>query len=648
MAVSCLYIIPFIDRKGIFYKFGYSINFNERFYSYQTEIIPPQTKGVKIFRLDLTQEEIYKKEQYVLNEILTDNKIKGFGKETRSEIDISKIENYLKIKVEDFIPIKPLKEQIFQLRDYQEEAIQRFKDKFDTEQSFKGVYCLATGLGKSIIAIFICLYHLEKYPDDNILWITFRNDIVDTQKEAFKKHLGDKFILCNHGTFHQKRLNVKGKVIVVLRQSLLNLPTNLNVQGMIYDECHDAANLDSKNFKKLKELLKTQNLRYRIGFSATPLTNSEKQNKGVVELYGEPLYKYSLVGACGKWLLKPIIEYISYDEDTYIDEIIDIINKQELIYKKGIIWLPSIDKVDSTIQLLKIEGIQFVHNTSKSNSMSTSDFANIKRNCIMLTCDKYTTGFDGINMEFGINCHSNECGNLTVQKIGRFSRDNKEGQQYAYFFQLCRFNDRQFDKLVESICRNLDSIGIDEESEMIHTLNKSPYSRLLEHIIIRNKDRRRTLKDFEELRAKVEARHFHGKSLTRYIQYQNKRIIEANPNLSIIDLIHQEKLKVTKDDCEYFSKLVGIQMKESNNYIKMCLEEKIFNKVKYHFYKSSKIKDACITININDIHDYKKNHRKDIKLPPYYLINGNGFYNDENRDFNLSLELDSIYDDTDF
>ena len=37
----------------------------------------------------------------------------------------------------------------------------------------------------------------------------------------------------------------------------------------------------------LKYLKENNNLKYRIGFSATPLTNNERQNIGILKLYGK-------------------------------------------------------------------------------------------------------------------------------------------------------------------------------------------------------------------------------------------------------------------------------------------------------------------------------------------------------------------------
>ena len=55
----------------------------------------------------------------------------------------------------------------------------------------------------------------------------------------------------------------------------------------------------------------------------------------------------------------------------------------------------------------------------------------------MVACDKFTTGFDGKNMEFGISLRQSEVAYRIQQKFGRFSRDNKENQDTAYFYQFC-------------------------------------------------------------------------------------------------------------------------------------------------------------------------------------------------------------------
>ena len=294
-----------------------------------------------------------------------------------------------------------------------------FKINFDMNLYFQGVYFLATGLGKTYIAFACCLYHLSKYPNDNILWITYRNDIINSQdNEAI---LGDKVIKCNDSNFNPYFINQqRGKIIIVLRQSLRTKYKDLNenlFQGFIYDECHDACKVsiekeflendeivtkkEGVTFDVMVHLRKHNDFKYFIGYSATPLTTNRKQNAGLYELYGKPndlekreinyLMKCSLIEGYEKGLLlKPLISYETIvgirelfnelDEpepelsdfqhiiEQVKENIQNILNDERLYYKKGIMWFPTIKISDFFYENCRFEGIQTYISHSKNNN----------------------------------------------------------------------------------------------------------------------------------------------------------------------------------------------------------------------------------------------------------------------------------------
>lgn len=155
----------------------------------------------------------------------------------------------------------------FELRDYQHECSNKFVDNLKTNKYFQGLYYLATGMGKTIIEVCLCLEHIKLYPNENILWITFRNDIIDGQVKTFSM-FKNVFVICNHGKIENINFNkLHGKVIVILRQSLQNIDYSKQIfNGIIYDECHDASKIsikdnkqvyDGQTFEHLENLKKT-------------------------------------------------------------------------------------------------------------------------------------------------------------------------------------------------------------------------------------------------------------------------------------------------------------------------------------------------------------------------------------------------------
>lgn len=415
--------------------------------------------------------------------------------------------------------------QEIKLRDYQQLCIDAFVKLLKLLEYFQGIFYLATGTGKTIIAIYMCLAHLKLYPNENILWITFRNDIVDGQYDQFKKY-SDIFVLCNHGNFDVKLLkNSKGKIFVVLRQSLLNktLPIN-TIHGVIYDECHDASKIsqkiedtiDGKTYDFLKSLKDTQKLKYRIGMSATPLTESNRQNIGSLELYGKDkqinyLYKYSLLDAIKDgWLLKPSFAYIKLNSQKYnlddlyqifakndykkytkyyqatinkiIKEIKKVIDNSNHIYKKGIIWFPYVNMVEFFYEELKkdwYDNIKLSYSTCDHDT-DDKEFRKSDSNFIMLACEKFTVGFDAVNLEFGCNITYGESGYVIVQKIGRFTR-KKPNQEYAYFYQFCENNDDEEKSLFKNMIKICENIGAKDIKNNICIQGKNKESNKTNH-----------------------------------------------------------------------------------------------------------------------------------------------------------------------
>jgi hypothetical protein len=225
---------------------------------------------------------------------------------------------------------------------------------------------------------------------------------------------------------------IKGKIIIVLRQSLKsNMFGKNTINGIIYDECHDASRvseydtngnmISGQTYDILMKLQKNHNLKYRIGFSATPLTSDKKQNDGILKLYGENdkinyLYKMSITdGINAGYLSKPNIKYLSFNGnsnviknlykmcndnnnenimklyDIVIDKIIEFIDSiiNQMIYKKGIIWFPDVKSQMFFYNIIKnkFKTINVYYSTSH---YFTNDkiFTECESNALMIACLK--------------------------------------------------------------------------------------------------------------------------------------------------------------------------------------------------------------------------------------------------------------------
>lgn len=395
------------------------------------------------------------------------------------------------------------------LRDYQQKCIDIFADNLEKNEYFQGVYYLATGLGKTIIMWENCLKHLKMFPDDNILLITFRKDIYESIIKKFDK---TKIISFVNKKYDQQILkDVKGKIIIMLRQTLIietcQFPPNF-INGIMYDESHDGATDGIDSFNVLLNLNATQDLKYRIGMSATPCTESLKQNDGVLKLYGKDnklnyLFVYGILeGIKNEWLCKFTLDFMNVESNIDIklffdqmcrsnfdehykqnssayNEILSKIKKQIGFarYKKGIMWLNEIKNVDVMYDFLngKLGNITILKSHSKFTDSLISDkiFDESKNNCLMLACSKFTTGYDTINLDIGFNFVLNESGSTTCQKLGRFLRlkDLYGKDDSIHFYQLCETNENaNKGRLLGNIIKNI--IGLDKFEEQKNVLAK--------------------------------------------------------------------------------------------------------------------------------------------------------------------------------
>jgi superfamily II DNA or RNA helicase len=393
-------------------------------------------------------------------------------------------------------------EEKYELFPYQKDCVDILYKYLQNKEYVQGVYLLATGLGKTVIAMEMLIRHLELYPNERILWLTFRNDIVNSQKGSwiFKKYQ-DKIVFLNDGNYSDDKLKQTGKIFITLRQKVITPGFSNDIfNGVIYDECHDACKetIEDSEIKTYDYLLNMKNLRYRLGFSATPLTNDQRQNNGLVKLYGKNdeinyLYKYSIFEGVKIGRLLPIkLNYLLLNEHTYhyndfiksfdtlknediinkyqsvIDYLISVIQYQilpKMVYSKGIIWCPSVNMAKKLSEIIKdYINITMKYSTGEYDKFDR-EFSEAENNYIMFACAKFTTGFDGKNMEFGVNLYPNESGHITIQKIGRFTR-LKNNVNYAWFWQIQTI-ENGLNKLVSSLLKNIDGIDPDFEGKIL-------------------------------------------------------------------------------------------------------------------------------------------------------------------------------------
>lgn len=594
------------------------------------------------------------------------------------------------IREQDLIPSEPsspvIEPDIITLRDeVQQLSHQVFVDKLNEYEYFQGIYNIATGIGKTFIAYSNCIYHLNKYPEDNILWITYKNEIVESQDTNI---LGDKLIKFNQSVSVDTINNQSGKVIVILRQKLQNIYSKLKpnlIQGIIYDECHDACkvsiektkliknkiekNTEGKTFDILIYLENKHKLKYRNGYSATPLTSSKKQNAGLLQLYGckitnkiNYLYTCSLVdGVDKKLILKPNIEFIPISNidllnelnfksleshKLLIDDILkiieEIITNDKFYYKKFIFWFPTIEISEYFYNIFNNPNFTKFVSNSKSKNLDETNFKKIEKNAIMFACDKFTTGFNGRNLECGINFRTNEEGHKIAQKLGRFTR-LKLLQNTAYLYQVIDKKNEE-DKFINNIIKCLEGLGVN-----LNEINR--YVRVKDMIGNQKSNQSKIELNLEKFNLTIDILQniidfkFSSENVTnkikRLIKKYNDNLLNKN---NLIDLIHNNNFIYSKSKIIEFIKTNRLlkyvnELNIDENIFQFSFSQKLYNNIKQMLYSEVDFVKLCENNNINS-ENYKEMTKKYTKMPNWEMIDL-GYYN--GRTFSVILN-NSIVD----
>jgi superfamily II DNA or RNA helicase len=223
-------------------------------------------------------------------------KILKYFKEKSIEYKIQKTYDYSNLKIEDN------KLQNIELRDYQIEAINEFKNRK------RGIINIPTGGGKTVIFIKLAIdFNLKT------LIVLNRNTLVEQTFLNFKKYVGFKDNELNVIGGSRNYVNKNNSITIATYQSLLTGKYNdiiQNTEFLIMDETHHAA------AQKIGEIvMKANNALVKVGVSATPIR--EDKLTILIEAYlGKIIYTKTpseLINA--GYLAKPYIYFIDCEND---------------------------------------------------------------------------------------------------------------------------------------------------------------------------------------------------------------------------------------------------------------------------------------------------------------------------------------------
>jgi superfamily II DNA or RNA helicase/mRNA-degrading endonuclease RelE of RelBE toxin-antitoxin system len=351
----------------------------------------------------------------------------------------------------------------------------RLNQKYAIETSINnnfqsGVHFHATGTGKSWIAMNLVDNYNNIYKDHNILWICEKKSILIEQFEKSnlkKRNFNNIYKNFNVLNFSENKSNTWfnsvntakfwGKpLLLIINRAFLSYNNNyskikLPFHLIIHDECHTI----NKSTKEFYEYITNTNLNIKcIGFSATP--NLE------FKPFDNILSSYSIYNAfLDKVIVPPKIKWLSYDSVLDYDEIVcvikNIINSENLFYKKIIIWC---GMIELSVQMANLWSIYFEdYLICIDTSKDTEEFNNYKKfydaenKAILFCANKHREGSDIKNLDCCIFLDKvqNRCSKLFVQCIGRVLRyDTNKQKQYGLVIDVKAKNSY-------TLCNNINS-----------------------------------------------------------------------------------------------------------------------------------------------------------------------------------------------
>jgi len=192
----------------------------------------------------------------------------------------------------------------------------------------KGILAMATGTGKTRVAIEIIHDHLNK---------GYRI-LIAVPALIIKNHWRDKYIRklcklndCIFTEFYQKNKYVfsTDKVVIGTMQSLYKMNTewyneHFSKGLIVVDECH---RIGAEEFSKI---LERSNFQKTLGLSATPERYEKEGNRRIYEGLGNIVYRYELKDAIQDGILQPY-NYYPIIVNLTIDEFERYVNYQKRI-----------------------------------------------------------------------------------------------------------------------------------------------------------------------------------------------------------------------------------------------------------------------------------------------------------------------------
>ena len=304
------------------------------------------------------------------------------------------------------------------LYDFQEEAVEKLRKDFITDQLSAGLLVMPTGSGKTRTAT----YFLLKYMIPNgyqVIWLTHRHMLVDQAADAFVNNCSliteanpkaKSFrITCVSGQHSSIReADKKDNVIIISVQSgFRNIDYLYPILGskviIVIDEAHHSV---AKSYKKVVEAIchRKRGVK-RLGLTATPVRGSDKESQLLYDFFFKHIvYDISMKELIlNKVLSKP--QFQKVDTEINFEPQIDV-DEEKLIRRYGELPASVVQKVAESSKRNKLIVNHYLENKEKYGK--TLIFALNVEHCVTLNDDLRKAGVKADYIYSGRDAKENE------------------------------------------------------------------------------------------------------------------------------------------------------------------------------------------------------------------------------------------------
>jgi superfamily II DNA or RNA helicase len=570
---------------------------------------------------------------------------------------------------------------VITLKQWQIEACQNVKLFLDDPTEKAGIIMAPTGCGKSYLikVITIFCYILQKQKDvmimnkrleifdqkfvnelnDIINYFNLKIKVIDMQKN--NDYSNNDFI--NDSDYNHIYIINNDKFIASKRfNTYMEEGYSFGRLGLlILDECHWSG---AKEFSKFLTHMKDNIVDKMIGFSATPVRTILDNYNNTLSIFKSAdenniniLYNRSYIDSIiqgdrlpTKHIFIPIVT--DGAEENEIDneekEIVYAIGEKgyrsfmewfnnwinRSAYKKGILWFPSIKKLEEFDEYIRQNKEQFgnLHNITIIKSHSKNDmngleiekFKSIHNNALLLVVDRGCEGFDDKYVDFGLDMYI--CKNPNPlkmqQKEGRVSR-LCEGKEIGYYGCLVMSNDSKMKNKIAKRYANwienalTDTSAIPSNGKYKNKTTVDDSDNVTIHLIDQILDDENIIElGYDELRDEIIREitndcNIEVQQIKRHMKMVNKMKIRKGEQ--IIDT------KILYDEYAALHNLPTNIKVDDNNWVKFLrfdYEDYIKN-----FYTRDELKQVCKNNNIRNYEMYREYCSQDPKCFKHdYLV----------------------------